>query len=69
MQKGYEMFLEPTPRMMINDLYRLEKERSQAHERVIQAIIHDADTTQHEQERESIKESQQGIRNRLKQEA
>lgn len=63
------MLLEQTPRMLVHDLYRLEKERSQAHERVIQAIHQDADITPHEQERESIKQSQQEIRNHLRQEA
>ena len=61
------MELEVTPRMMVLDLYRLQKERSQAHERVIKAIHNDADITPHEQEREKIKESQQEIRNRLRQ--
>lgn len=61
--------LEITPRMMINDLYRLEKERSQAHERVIKAIRQDADTTSHEQERENIRETQVEIRNRLRRKA
>lgn len=61
------MLFEQTPRLMIKDLYRLQKERSQAHERVIQAIHHDEDITPHEQKRERIKGSQEEIRNRLRQ--
>jgi hypothetical protein len=60
------MLFDPTPRMLVHDLYRLEEERSQAHERVIQAIIHGAHIAPYEQEREAIKEEQQEIRNHLK---
>lgn len=62
------MNTEFSPRMMVHDLYRLEKERWAAHERVIQAIRYDADITPHEQEREKIKQSQQEIRSHLRQE-
>jgi len=65
-KKGEGMLPEPTPRTIINDLYRLEKERMQAHERVIRAIRHDADTSPYELERSQIADSQQEIRAHLK---
>jgi hypothetical protein len=60
------MLFDPTPRMLVHDLYRLEEERSQAHERVIQAIVCNVNVAPYEQEREAIKEELQVIRSSIR---
>jgi len=60
------MLFEPTPRMLVNDLYRLDKERHNAHEDGIRSIMSGDKREEHFEKRDQLKQDQEQIRNHLR---